>query len=101
MPFIRIFILSYFRLRVINRYFYKLRSNETQKSIDFLHFLKYCLFQIYPDEPDEKQNSKRKEKSGLTCVLVGLTIRIVLDLIKFHLGEFLNSKPGALSSTGV
>jgi len=55
---------------------------------------------IYPDEPDEKQNSKRKEKSGLTCVLVGLTIRIVLDLIKFHLGEFLNSKPGALSSTG-
>jgi hypothetical protein len=57
---------------------------------------------VYPDFPadDSPNNSSRMEKSGLVCVLLGITTRIVLDLAKFHLGEFLKSKPGFVSSSG-
>eukprot|EP00088_Acartia_fossae_P030046 TRINITY_DN3098_c0_g1_i10.p1 TRINITY_DN3098_c0_g1~~TRINITY_DN3098_c0_g1_i10.p1 ORF type:complete len:357 (+),score=67.20 TRINITY_DN3098_c0_g1_i10:318-1388(+) len=57
---------------------------------------------VYPDfeAKDHPHNNSRKEKSGMICVLLGITVRIVLDLAKFHLGEFLHSKPGALRVTG-
>jgi len=34
----------------------------------------------------------KKQKSGLVCYLVGLLIRVSLDLSKFHIGEFLGTK---------
>merc|ERR1719312_567782 len=49
---------------------------------------------IFPEFPalDAPSNESQKEKSGLVSFFVGLFIRMILDLAKFHLGEFLNSK---------
>ena len=60
------------------------------------------LFQVYPDflPEDSPENPLRREKSGMLCVLMGVTIRIVLDLAKFHVGEFLKSRPGCVSLLG-
>lgn len=57
---------------------------------------------VYPDFPaeDSPENPSRREKSGMLCVLMGVTIRIVLDLAKFHVGEFLKSRPGCVSLIG-
>jgi len=58
---------------------------------------------VYPDLPAKDGShvdTNRKEKSGMVCVMLGITTRIVLDLAKFHTGEFLHSKPGFVSRLG-
>jgi len=41
---------------------------------------------------DSPHPAIRKQLSGLVCYLVGLLVRISLDLSKFHIGEFLHTK---------
>ena len=54
---------------------------------------------MYPPEKegsikveDAPHPAIQKQMSGLVCYLVGLFIRITLDLSKFHVGEFLRTK---------
>jgi len=57
---------------------------------------------VYPKIPAEDVNGKsyRKDKSGLVSFIVGALVRIMLDLVKFHLGEFLHSKPSVIKKLG-
>jgi len=57
---------------------------------------------VYPEFPAEDAPSKsyRKDKSGLVCFIMGALIRIFLDLIKFHFGEFVQSKPRVMKKIG-
>jgi len=54
---------------------------------------------VYPTQDEGKIKLEdaphpaiQKQLSGLVCYLVGLLVRIILDLSKFHIGEFLNTK---------
>ena len=63
----------------------------------------YLSIQIYPpvaaaSGPD---NERRNQLSGLLCYLGGLAVRILLDLVKYHIGERLatqRSFPKALGA---
>jgi len=57
---------------------------------------------VYPKIPAEDEDSKsyRKDSSGLVCFITGAIVRIILDLIKFHLGECLHSKPSIIKKIG-
>lgn len=57
---------------------------------------------LFPESADldAASNDSRKEQSGLVSFLLGAAIRIVMDLSKFHLGEFLHAKPGLVRSVG-
>jgi len=48
-----------------------------------------------PTPPPQHQEIQR-QMSGLVCYLVGLFIRVFLDLTRFHLGEYLSTKPKPL-----
>jgi len=54
---------------------------------------------VYPsDDLPETQSSR--QLSGMVCYLIGLLTRIFLDLIKFHLKEFLDTKPLLIQTLG-
>jgi len=57
---------------------------------------------VYPENPTEDVDSKsyRKDKSGLVCFIAGAAVRIVMDLTKFYMGEFLHSKPNFIKKFG-
>jgi len=57
---------------------------------------------IYPPNTggDAAENLSRRQLSGLVSYLLGLFSRIFLDLIKFHLKEFLNRRPTLMQTLG-
>ena len=44
---------------------------------------------VYPADPAASgpENERRNQLSGLLCYLGGLALRILLDLLKYHIGE--------------
>ena len=61
------------------------------------------IFQVYPAPPPDEasaDSSTQNELSGLVCYIVGLLVRLVLDLAKYHIAEFLNEKHPVIKALG-
>ncbi len=58
------------------------------------------MYPAHQPETGSTDSPTRNQLSGLVCYLVGLIVRIILDLAKYHIAEFLDEKHPVVKALG-